>query len=1374
MTVEQFSVSQTPYPGLRSFHRSEFDIFFGRDDHVVDMLEKLTENWFLCVTGPSGCGKSSLARTGLFNAVEAGFLKGRGSDWIFCDLYPETDPLERLCAALAKAIVMGESGRGSPDPGPEEAAQIAELHDLFGAHIETRSSDLTGAVSRVTAVAGRPIVILVDQFEEIFRYGQDDPYAASRFVDVLLKTAAARGDIYVVMTIRTDELEKCARYSGLTGAINHSQFLTPTLDRFQMQEAIEGPITLFGGTIDPQLSIWMLNGLEEQLDKLPLMQHALRLLYLDAREKQPEGQITIRLADFYEVFAIRDFPGHDKAESHHALRTSLSHRLDTIYKSLSGQDQAIARGLFCALTTLESKGRDIRRPIRLSEAAETLGCDLDTLLHVVGRFRDGAEQYLRIVGEHDGIDPGDTVDVAHECVLRLWQPLQESWLPDEHKSAENIRLLAQRARQREEALRGGFWAKILGRDLLSGRTLQQYAQWWSRRKPNAVWARRYLEEVDWPGPEGRLAPDAVFGKVESFFRASRGFANYERLAIGAAAAVLVVLAVVNVAAMVQAARSDERAAQAAAAAAQAKEAAARAAAESAELEAAKQNERANRLAAEEETARVTALASAEQAVVAVNPNARAAQPVEVAQTAADALVRAEETGVGEETLITAYQNVVRAMGYIYEYRRFYHGRGSEAQVFAAEFLPDGERIVTLNEGMDLTIWRLGDNSEPERVIPLAPHLVHGDYDAGGKGRSLAVAPDGTLAVGTQRGEVLLVSGLREGTGEPVFASLFPGLEDWDRDTVASLAFSPDGNMLMAGALTGHVHLWERDAFGWKSTGILLARNLVARQSGVPLEFVTDVGREPRAFSVWSVSFSPDGRRAAMGLENGTVCIFEPLGREVRCDPDGHDAAVKAVRFTRDGETLVSGGNDDRVRIWRVPEVRDGRLALDLTEAVLWHDYDVWDIAFNAGGDLMAVAIWDGSTQIYDTGTWRSRRTLRGHTLTLRTVRFAPEGQMLLTASIDHTARLWTPFVSRVSEIALSDRLPAEETARDIAAVAVAPGGRWVAATNREAIWIKEPGQPISRLYPSVKLPSSFGFLSDLVAPDAGDTFLAARSDPAVMIWTRDRGGAWSSRMVTLTGEAAGQPLTRRRLAVSADGTRFAVNVLGADDEMSVLVCETSALRCGSEADEHAALVPYLREIVVERERGLDCIRPSTITALALSPDGHRLAAGGTDCNLRLYDLDDAPGTGVPAEVMSRHVGNISAADFTPEGDGAVAGSVDWTARLWTFGEARVPQLAGHDSIVTDVVFLPRGRSVATASQDEHLIVWDTGTGKAMLDLPGFTETISALDAAGTDSAALLVAGTEDGDLVAQWVIETPEDAVSFANITLADVRGRDD
>src|SRR5215471_15894016 len=123
--------SPEPYPGLRSFRKSESDIFFGRDDHLDEMISKLAEKYFLCITGPSGCGKSSLARTGLMNHLEAGFLAGRGSDWIFCDLTPGDRPIDRLFRKLADAIVANVK-TDQVDTDSERRDQICQL---FYSHI---------------------------------------------------------------------------------------------------------------------------------------------------------------------------------------------------------------------------------------------------------------------------------------------------------------------------------------------------------------------------------------------------------------------------------------------------------------------------------------------------------------------------------------------------------------------------------------------------------------------------------------------------------------------------------------------------------------------------------------------------------------------------------------------------------------------------------------------------------------------------------------------------------------------------------------------------------------------------------------------------------------------------------------------------------------------------------------------------------------------------------------------------------------------------------------------------------------------------------------------------------------------------------------
>ena len=102
-------MSDFPYPGLRPFEREETDIFFGRETHTDQLIDRLSKNSFLAVVGPSGCGKSSLVRTGLLPGLESGFLAAASGIWRIAELRPGNQPMTRLAEALYHNLMLAES-----------------------------------------------------------------------------------------------------------------------------------------------------------------------------------------------------------------------------------------------------------------------------------------------------------------------------------------------------------------------------------------------------------------------------------------------------------------------------------------------------------------------------------------------------------------------------------------------------------------------------------------------------------------------------------------------------------------------------------------------------------------------------------------------------------------------------------------------------------------------------------------------------------------------------------------------------------------------------------------------------------------------------------------------------------------------------------------------------------------------------------------------------------------------------------------------------------------------------------------------------------------------------------------------------------------
>ncbi len=486
---------EPPYPGLRSFRREETHVFFGREQTVSEMVDRLARHRFLAVTGYSGSGKSSLVRVGLLDALDRGMLVKAGSDWAVADFAPGGQPFSRMTAALAEAI------------GGDRLKHEHEL-GLLEAKLARGPKGLLEWLDEIELGPRTNLLLLVDQFEEIFRYRQgqsgDDVDA---FVQLLLASAHAPDRrVYVVITMRSDFLGDCARFAGLAERINDSQFLTPRLTREQCREAIEGPAGVYDGRVEAALTTRMLNDMAGNPDQLPLMQHVLMLLWQEARQRAGgDGRPELTLADYERLGGIgtgdweavysieqeepsilrRLFGGArhkgtaDTSDAGPQLG-ALSGHADRVLMELTPEQQRLAGRLFRALTQSDGpSGRAVRRPVTLEQAAAITEARLSDLVPVIEAFRAPGRHFLTPLPPAP-LTAKTMIDISHESFIRQWGKLR-GWVQEESHSAETYRSIERGARQ---------WKRGLA-DLIPKLDLAVARKWLKDERPNAAWARRY-------------------------------------------------------------------------------------------------------------------------------------------------------------------------------------------------------------------------------------------------------------------------------------------------------------------------------------------------------------------------------------------------------------------------------------------------------------------------------------------------------------------------------------------------------------------------------------------------------------------------------------------------------------------------------------------------------------------------------------------------------------------------------------------------------------------------------------------------------------------------------------------------------------------
>jgi tetratricopeptide (TPR) repeat protein/energy-coupling factor transporter ATP-binding protein EcfA2 len=447
--------SFNPFPGLRAFEPEEDYLFFGRERAIDELLTRLRSTRFLVVTGASGSGKSSLVRSGLVPSLYRGFMAGVGSSWRVAMFRPGEDPMGRLASSVNEALGEGRSPL------------------MTRITLERGSLGLVEAVQEARLPPNENVLVVVDQFEELFRFqsrrdGEPPGEAAIAFVKLLVEAAHQQAaPVYVVITIRADYLGQCMRFPALPEAVNAGQYLVPRMTRDELRRAITGPVAVGGGEIAPRLVVRLLNDAGDDPEQLPVLQHALMRTW-DYRERHGQPD---------EPLDIRDY------EAIGTMKNALSMHADEAYHEAESRGLApLTQTIFKALTDTSSNPSGVRRPASVKELAAIADRPEKEILSTVEIFQRPGRSFLTAAMP---IQSATIIDLSHESLMRIWVRLHE-WTGQEKRSGERYVRIARAAQWFEEGTAGLWRDPELGMGL----------KWRSENHPTRGWAERWDPHFD--------------------------------------------------------------------------------------------------------------------------------------------------------------------------------------------------------------------------------------------------------------------------------------------------------------------------------------------------------------------------------------------------------------------------------------------------------------------------------------------------------------------------------------------------------------------------------------------------------------------------------------------------------------------------------------------------------------------------------------------------------------------------------------------------------------------------------------------------------------------------------------------------------------
>ncbi|MER7213078.1 hypothetical protein ABT340_38950 [Streptosporangium sp. NPDC000239] len=1083
-----------PYQGLAPFGPAQATVFHGRGQAVSRLVAMVNGGGLVVVTGASGVGKSSLLHAGLLPTLTAPSPHHDLDDAHQITFTPGTTPLRRLARELAVPC------------GADSGAVLGELREDPAQAADWTRQMLSAVMIRRRQQGGngegpRKVVMVVDQFEELFTLSAEGPAERAAFVDAL-HSIATGGSGVVVVAVRGDfVVEHCAAHSALARALEERMFVLEPMREAELLRAITGPAAAAGLEVEKDLAEQVVRELAGHLrapedvgTALPLLSMAMVRIW----ENRDGDRLTRQ--------------GYDRSGG---VASAVQDAAERVYGRLDPEQQEISRRVIMALVLLNDDGHVVRRRLSVDELTVLCAERPEAVREVVTAF---TEDRLMVTTE--------TVELAHDVLTTAWSRLR-GWLDDDRVDR-----------------------------ILHGKIEKAAAEWDAKeRESSFLYHGAQLEHAGTAGARWRADPRRglrLTSVAEEFLRAGTAAAARNRrlwrtvlVGLGVLGVGLVGVSVFLVFSNQEVGRQRDAVQQ------RSNEIMSRQVAAHSETLSADPVTSARLAVAawaiaptdEARAGLVAVLSRPERAVLAgragaVESAAFSPDGSRLATAETGGAVRLWDTATYRRlgSPMTGHEGAVRSVAFSPDGTRLATAgsdgttrvwdlttheqlgapmKGHDDEIRSVAFSPDGSRLVTT--GGKTHMW---DLTTRERVgVPMA-----GTWSA-------AFSPDGSRLVTADDDGAVHLWDTR------THARIGAPMKGHD-GVVWSVAFSPDGSRVASAGIDGTVRIWDtasREQVGSPMTGHKGAvRSVAFSPDGAQLATVGDDGTA----RVWdpatrrqigapmsshqhpsSVAFSPDGARLATSGNDGVRLWDVTVHRQVGVPMGRLDGSVRKAVFSPDRTRLFTTGGDGAAQLWDLATRRP------LGDPLAGHVGELFSVALSPDGTRLATAGGDGTVRLWDVINHRRLgEPLVGHTGPVESVAFSPDGSRLATTGDDGTARLW--------DLAAYRQLgkPVSEGQGPLFSAVFSPDGSRLAVAGSDGavrVWDPETRRQLSDPFVGHKGP-----VFSIAFDPSGSRLASAGGDGTARLWE------------VATHRQIRAPLTGHEgpvqtVAFSPDGTRLA-------------------------------------------------------------------------------------------------------------------------------------------------------------------------------------------------------------------------------------------